>query len=110
MKMLSIILAWLAAGFIVVQGWSGPLYTMYDSCPCGECRAWLEFEESPALRDMKLFLTIEKQGDPKHQHQFCDPRYDDQYLVLGYVGVGLGLLSAATLLYHWKHGLPVSRL
>jgi hypothetical protein len=97
--MLSIILGWLAVGFIIAQSFVGPIYTMYDGCVCHRSRAWLQFEESSSLR---LFLRIETPGDPKHQHQFYDAKYDGQYPVLIYIGVGFGLLSAATWLYRRK--------
>jgi hypothetical protein len=101
--MLSIILAWLAVGFIIAHGFVGPIYTMYDGCVCGQSRAWLEFEESSSLR---LFLRIERPGDPKHQHQYYDAKYDGQYPVLIYIGVGFGLSSAAAWFYRRKRALP----
>ena len=102
MKYLPVFLAVFAVSFILAEGWYGPIYTMYDGCACGQRRAWFEFEESPSLRGMQLFLRIEEPGDPKHQHQYYDAKYDGQYPVLVYIGVGFGLLSAATWLYRRK--------
>jgi hypothetical protein len=105
MKYLPVIFAVLAVSFILAEGWCGPVYTMSDWCQCHRSRAWLEFDESLNLRGMKLFLRVEEPGDPQHQHQFCDPQYGGQYPVLAYIGVGFGLLSAATWLYR-RRALP----
>jgi hypothetical protein len=79
---------------------------MYDGCVCHRSRAWLEFNESSSLKSIKLFLRIEEPGDPQHQHQFYDAKYDGQYPVLVYIGVGFGLLSAAAWFYRRKRVLP----
>jgi hypothetical protein len=99
MKMFAFIFAVFAVIFFVAHRGVGPNYTEYDGCVCGQSRSWLEFDESSSLRGVKLFLRIETTGDPHHQHQFCDPTYEGQYPVLAYIGVGFGLLSAATWLY-----------
>jgi len=108
MRYLPVILAVLAVSFIVAEGWCGPIYTEYDWCVCGQSRAWLEFDESSSLRGVRLFQRLEKPGDPHHQHQFCDPKYEGQYPVLVYIGVGFGLLSVATWLYR-RRALPSLR-
>ena len=99
MKMLVIIFAVLGVTFFVAHGWVGSIYREYDWCVCDQSRSWLEFDESSSLRGVRLFQRIEKPGDPHHQHQFCDPTYEEQYPVLVYIGVGFGLLSAVTWLY-----------
>ena len=106
MKMLTVIFAVLAVAFFMAHGWLGPIYTEYDSCVCGRSRAWLEFDESSSLRDVRLFQRIEKPGDSHHQHDFCDAKYEGQYPVLLYIGVGFGLLSAATWFCRRKRALP----
>ena len=102
MKMLPIILAVLAVSFIVAEDRYGPIYTMYDGCTCGQSRAWLEFEESRSLSGKQLFLRIERSGDPEHQHQYYDAKYDGQYPVFLYTGILCGILSVGSWIYQRK--------
>jgi hypothetical protein len=100
--MLSIILALLAVVFITAELYFGPVYTMYDECPCGQTRAWLEFNECSDLRGVQFFLRIENPGDLHHQHVFSDSVYEGQYSIMGYLGLGFAMLSTASWFYTRK--------
>src|SRR5580692_6679422 len=96
MKILSLIFAVLAIACVAAEGWLGPLYTMYDWCECHRSRAWLEFDDCSNLRGVEFFLRIEQVGDARHQHQFCDPKYEGQYPVFMYGGAAFGMASVAS--------------
>lgn len=104
--MLPIILVTFAVAFIVAEDQFGPIYTMYDGCTCGQRRSWLGFDGSPVLRHKQLFLRIDEPGNPRHQHQFWDARYDGRYRVFLYAGVTFGILSALTWAYQRKRIRP----
>jgi hypothetical protein len=104
MRFLPVILAVLAVIFILADGYIGPIYTMSNWCECHRSYVWLEFNESESLRGVALFLRVEEPGDPQHHHQFTDAKYDGQYPVLFYIGVGFGISSVVAGLAVWFYG------
>jgi hypothetical protein len=58
-----------ASSLILVTISQYPTQKNYDGCSCGLRRSWYPW------RGQKLKFTIEKEGDPNHQHRIWDSQF-----------------------------------
>ena len=57
----------------------GPVYICDDGCACGRRRQWYSFDECAPLRQKQFLLIVFSEGDPKHQHQYYDATWSEQF-------------------------------